>query len=71
MNKTVRILILSVVFLFVTGFFAFVASTQAATIANGDLIKASGPAVYYYAVGKRYVFPNQNTYLTCILIFQE
>jgi len=31
----------------------------------GDLIKASGPAIYYYgADGKRYVFPNLKTYLT-------
>ncbi|MDD5341310.1 MAG: Ig-like domain-containing protein [Patescibacteria group bacterium] len=36
-----------------------------ANISYGDLIKASGPAVYYYATdGKRYVFPTLNTYLT-------
>jgi len=30
---------------------------------SGTLIKASGPAVYYLASnGKRYVFPNENTY---------
>lgn len=29
----------------------------------GDLIKASGPAVYYYAAdNRRYVFPNEKTY---------
>ncbi|MCC7522226.1 hypothetical protein IT407_00265 [Candidatus Uhrbacteria bacterium] len=33
--------------------------------APGDLIKASGPAVYYFASnGKRYVFPNDKTYFT-------
>lgn len=38
---------------------------QAATIAPGDLIKASGPAVYYYADnGTRMVFPNEKTYLS-------
>ncbi len=36
---------------------------SAATLSGGDLIKASGPAVYYYAAdGKRYVFPNERTY---------
>jgi hypothetical protein len=34
-----------------------------AGFAFGDLIKASGPAVYYYGNdAKRYVFPNLNTY---------
>lgn len=38
---------------------------KAATIGVGSLIKASGPAVYYYASnGKRYVFPNEKTYMT-------
>jgi hypothetical protein len=36
---------------------------SAASISTGDLIKASGPAVYYYASdAKRYVFPNEKTY---------
>ncbi len=36
---------------------------SAATLSAGDLIKASGPAVYFYAAdGKRYVFPNEKTY---------
>lgn len=31
----------------------------------GELIKASGPSVYYYGQdGKRYVFPNEKTYFT-------
>jgi plastocyanin len=31
----------------------------------GDVVKASGPAVYYFASnGKRYVFPNEKTYFT-------
>jgi len=35
------------------------------TITPGDLIKASGPAVYYYSDnGKRYVFPTERTFMT-------
>ncbi|MDQ7815057.1 MAG: hypothetical protein RDU25_04620 [Patescibacteria group bacterium] len=38
---------------------------SAATLSAGDLIKASGPAVYYYAAdGMRYVFPNEKTYFS-------
>jgi len=38
---------------------------QAATLTPGDLIKASGPAVYYYSAdGNRYVFPNEKTYFS-------
>lgn len=52
--------ILSSVFV---GTFAF--ATSAAAASAGDLIKASGPAVYYYAGdGKRYVFPNEKTYFS-------
>jgi inhibitor of cysteine peptidase len=41
------------------------APLRAATLAPGDLIKASGNAVYYYNTdGKRYVFPNEKTYFT-------
>lgn len=37
----------------------------AAAASAGDLIKASTPAVYYYAAdGKRYVFPNEKTYFS-------
>lgn len=37
----------------------------AETIQYGDLIKASGPSVYYYGQnGKRYVFPNEKTFTT-------
>jgi len=40
-------------------------AASAATLQSGDLIKASLPAVYYYgADGKRYVFPNKQTYDT-------
>src|SRR3989338_5981385 len=49
----------------VGGTLAFPNVASAATLAAGDLIKASGPAVYYYAAdGKRYVFPNEKTYFT-------
>lgn len=41
------------------------AGTRAATLNAGDLIKASGQAVYYYTSdGKRFVFPNEKTYFT-------
>lgn len=45
------------------GLVALPSVASAATISAGDLIKASGPAVYYYAGdSKRYVFPNETTY---------
>ncbi len=38
---------------------------SAVTLTAGDLIKASGAAVYFYAAdGKRYTFPTQSTYTT-------
>src|SRR3989338_6056697 len=39
---------------------------RAATLVDGDLIKASGAAVYYYDAdeGERWVFPNSKTYAT-------
>lgn len=47
------------------GALLFPGVAQAATLSPGDLIKASGPAVYYYAAdGKRYVFPNEKTYFS-------
>ncbi len=47
------------------GALAFPVTAQAATLAAGDLIKASGPALYYYHTdGKRYVFPNEKTYFS-------
>jgi hypothetical protein len=32
--------------------------------ASGELIKASGPAVYYVSEGKRYVFPNEKVFFS-------
>ena len=47
------------------GSLGFANVATAATLVAGDLVKASGPAVYYYgADGKRYVFPNEKTYST-------
>ncbi|MFZ6015893.1 MAG: hypothetical protein ACOYUZ_06110 [Patescibacteria group bacterium] len=47
------------------GALAFPVTAQAATLNAGDLIKASGPAVYYYANdGMRYVFPDEKTYFS-------
>lgn len=48
---------------YTVGLAAFVPTASAAT--SGSLIKASGAAVYYMGGdGKRYVFPDQKTYLT-------
>ncbi|MEO5928014.1 MAG: hypothetical protein ABIO72_04815 [Patescibacteria group bacterium] len=45
------------------GSLGFAGAASAAT--TGDLLKASGPAVYFYAQdGKRYVFPNEKTYFS-------
>jgi hypothetical protein len=45
------------------GTFALPSAASAAYA--GELVKASGPAVYYYAAdGKRYVFPNEKTYFS-------
>lgn len=47
------------------GFGALGFANVASAASAGDLIKASGAAVYYYgADGKRYVFPNEKTYFT-------
>jgi hypothetical protein len=47
------------------GSLAVPTAASAAMLSSGDLIKASGPAVYYYAAdGKRYVFPNEKTYFS-------
>lgn len=48
------------------GFGTFVALPSVASAATpGELIKASTPAVYYFAAdGKRYVFPNEKTYFS-------
>ncbi|MCR4256301.1 MAG: hypothetical protein NUW08_01200, partial [Candidatus Uhrbacteria bacterium] len=44
--------------------------TAARAATAGDLIKASGPAVYYFAAdGKRYVFPNEKTYFSWYVDF--
>jgi parallel beta-helix repeat protein len=46
------------------GLLAF-GSTVRAAPAPGSLVKASNPAVYYFAAdGKRYVFPDEKTYFT-------
>ncbi|MBT5503143.1 hypothetical protein HN643_04460 [Candidatus Falkowbacteria bacterium] len=47
------------------GIGAFIPVASAATLSAGDLIKASGAAVYFYAAdGGRYTFPTQSTYMT-------
>lgn len=48
-----------------TGMLALPNSASAATLTAGDLIKASGATVYYYASdSKRYVFPNETTFFS-------
>ncbi len=48
-----------------TGMLALPHGASAATLISGDLIKASGPTVYYYASDmKRYVFPNEATFFS-------
>lgn len=51
--------------LLATSFFLASALPTLAAPVGGQLIKASGPAVYYMGMdGKRYVFPNEATYRT-------
>lgn len=51
--------------IFVLAAFLNVGPVKAAVLTNDTLIKgASFDSVYYYADGKRYVFPNEKTYLT-------
>ncbi len=63
-----KVLVMSVVLatlVWTMGLAAFVPAVSAATLSAGDLIKGSGPAVYYYAAdGKRYTFPTLSTYMT-------
>ena len=52
------------------GFGALAMPTAASAAMAGDLIKASGPAVYYFAAdGKRYVFPNEKSYFSWFMDF--
>jgi hypothetical protein len=54
------------------GTFALPSAASAATLMAGDLIKASGPAVYYYGSDqKRYVFPNEKTYFSWFADFSS
>lgn len=47
-------------------------ASAASAAMTGDLLKASGPAVYYYAAdGKRYVFPNEKTYFSWYVDFSS
>ncbi len=56
---------LFVLALFIAGTIFAANEAKAATFSAGDLIKASGPAVYYYSTnGKRFVFPTEKTYKT-------
>lgn len=65
MRKFVTLGVVFTTILWTMGVAAFVPVASAATLSAGDLIKASGPAVYYYAAdGMRYTFPTQSTYNT-------
>lgn len=63
-SKTTTVLFVGLTMvLWSVGLAALAPAARAADLAGGDLIKASGAAVYYYASdGTRYVFPNQKTY---------
>ncbi len=51
---------------------AVTAESKNLGINAGDLIKASTPAIYFYACnGKRYVFPNQDVYLSWYSDFKD
>lgn len=64
-----RVLLLAIISLILTPFNGLRA---AFSIQPGDLIKASGPAVYYYNKdGKRLVFPNEKTYYTWYSDFSD
>lgn len=55
-----------------TGLLALPGAASAATLVSGDLIKASGPAVYYYGSdAKRYVFPNETTFFSWFMDFSS
>src|SRR5688572_6710832 len=46
--------------------------SMASAAVPGELIKASGPAVYYFAAdSKRYVFPNEKTYFSWYMNFNS
>ncbi len=54
------------------GLGTFALPSVASAAMAGDLIKASGPAVYYFAAdGKRYVFPNEKTYFSWFMDFSS
>jgi hypothetical protein len=40
-------------------------------LGEGDLVKGSGPAVYWYKGGKRYAFPNETVYKTWFKDFSK
>jgi hypothetical protein len=65
MKKVLTIGVVLTTILATMGVAAFVPVASAATLVAGDLIKASGPAVYFYAAdGERYTFPTQSTYMS-------
>ncbi len=66
--RTIPLFIAAAVF---TAFFG-AQQAHAASISAGDLIKASGPAIYYYSAnGKRLVFPTEKTFKTWFADFSS
>jgi len=64
LRKSFSVLTVAATIVWSVGLTAFV-PTASAAVASGTLIKASGAAVYYAgADGKRYVFPDQKSYMT-------
>src|SRR4030042_1253399 len=69
-RRSFTISIVAITIFWSIGLVAFAPNVRAATISSGDLIKASTPAVYYYAAdGGRYVFPNEKTFKTWYVDF--
>ena len=75
MNILKKILTLGVVLTTIVwsmGAAVLVPVAGAVTLTAGDLIKASGPAVYFYAAdGKRYTFPTESTYMSWYTDFKS
>ncbi len=72
MKKVFTLGVVLTTILWTIGITAFIPVASAATLSAGDLIKASGAAVYYYAAdGKRYTFPTAATYSTWYADFKS
>lgn len=65
LNEKYLISLLLVACFIIAGFISGLPWVQASSFSAGNLIKASGQAVYYFGTdGKRYVFPNESIFKT-------